>query len=217
MVATYTIPMTAFPGGLVPVSWREFVERVDADVTVTQPIVEPGFKYSAYEIPLAIDLYFANALTGPEETIVTNLAGGTPGAEPASVARWLSRLVPLEYDDEFEDYGAATTTSGGPISRIDETPLLAGGKYLIVWSAGVVGTVGSTTFTARFVFARGEAEEVIIEGSGEGDIPQDFTGITTVVVPRGTYDIELEIEKTGGGGSASMLNSAVEYAWLAVS
>lgn len=214
-MAIYEVPISQFPGGVAPASFVEFVQRVKDDGGISKTVISPELKYSDYGGAPKVKLYFNSALSPAEETIVNNLAAAAPGSVAASVATLLANFSGEGYRGFFIDRGAATTTAGGsPAVRVDESYGLAGGKYLIVWSAIVYGTAASTDLIARFVFDRGGGDELIVPFAAEGEDENVFSGEDILTLPEATKSFELEIEHNGGGGSAAMKESSIRYRWV---
>jgi hypothetical protein len=218
-MATYEIPVSQFPGGVAPSSYDEFVQRVQDDPGISATVVSPFIKPSDYgTIDPKVTLYTNVALSNPTETdIVDALAAASPGAAVTSVGSWLANFGTEAYFGAAEDLSAATSTTGGPSIRMDEAYTLAGGKFELDWSAIVGGTASGTEYTARFIFDRGNAEEKILTFNGVGDSDHSFSGTTRVIVPAGSYAIELEIERTSAPGSAEMRQTQFEYRWVGAS
>lgn len=215
-MATHTIPIATFPGGVAPADFKEFLQRVKDDPGMIAQVVAPELRYSAYVAPQAVDVFFDIALTAPEQAIVDGLAAAAPGATAASTSGWLSQIEASAYGGYFEDLGTPTTTAGAPAIRHNHSPSLAGGRYLITWGSEVDGTTGSTVGTARFVLDRGGANQRI-DALDSYDGIQKFGGELSVVLPAGPVAMELEIEKIAGGGSARMSYSHIRYSWRGTS
>lgn len=212
-MATYSIDIADFPGGVAPPSWEELFSRINADGGMTAQIISPGMTPTSYSPMVGVDLIFDIALTGGEPAIVDGLVGDGPGLGISSVPDWLANIGNGLYRNYFEDFTAVTSTTGGPATRMDETETLIGGIYVIQWTSEMTSTSGSNTATARFVFDRSGGDE-FIDAFGPLVSPAKFNGRIVRTLARGDYQFELEIEKIAGGGSSELGKTTMSYRWV---
>jgi len=210
-MAVHNIPVADFNGPSTPASFDEFIARINADVGMTSVALDVHWKDYPGGADPSVDIEFTIALTAPEIVIVDALAAAVPGDDAPGIDTFLANYSADSYSGDFKDLGAATTASSAAfIDRLDESPVLAGGKYRIIITATTEGTLGNTETDVRVTIDGVIAETHASFGSNKYVYARDH------VLAAGARDMLLQIARKSGGGQAEISESTIDYVWIGV-
>lgn len=182
-------------------------------VTATQAGAEPSGSIATHAaLPNAHHNEVHTILSHDTDTTGAELTALADGSDVSTghLHSQYAELSILDDRNRYENFGLETLTALGPSIRMSESASLSTGTYELGWSAEINGSTGTNSHVGRFVFDRGGGDE-FIDATPPDTSPNMLTGTTEVTVTGATFSFEMEIERVGGTGDATMLRSSMWY------